>query len=196
MDLASGTTKGFQSIKKKLLNSGFLTHYDLEKRVKVKCDASPYGIGACLSHVMDDGSEQPVAFASRTLSQTEQNHAQIDREGLALICGVHYFHKYLVGRSFTLVTDHRPLVKMFGPKEGVPSLAAARLQLWALILSSYNYQLEYVPGVTNAEANMLPRLPIAVNLIDQDEQLYRIDYCEMLPVTAEDWPGRPRRTLY
>ena len=92
----------------------------------MKCGASPYGVGA--SHVMDDGSEQPVACASRTLSPTEQNYAQIDREGLALIFDLRYFHKYLVGRSFTLVTDHRPLVKIFGPKEGVPSLAAARLQ--------------------------------------------------------------------
>ena len=108
--MASGTTKGFQSIKEETVEFRFLTHYDLEKRVNVKCDASPYGIGACLSHVMDDESEQPVAFASRTLSPTEQNYAQIDREGLALIFGVRYFHKYLVGRSFTLVTDHRPLV--------------------------------------------------------------------------------------
>ena len=43
-----------------------------------------------------------------------------------------------------------------------------------------------MPGVTNAEADMLPRLPIAVNVIDHDEQSYRIDYCEMLPVTAQD----------
>ena len=159
----------------------------------MKCNASPYGIGACLSHVLDDGSEQPVAFASRTLPPTEQNYAQIDREGLALIFGVRYFHKYLVGRSFTLVTDHRPLVKIFGPKEGVPSLAAARLQRWALILSSYNYQLEYVPGVTNAEADMLYRLPISVNVIDHHEQLYRNNYCEMLPVTAEDVAGETKK---
>ena len=90
--------RAFKASKKKLLYSGFLTHYDLEKRVKVKCDASPYGIEACLSHVMDDESVQPVAFASRTLSPTEQNYAQIDREGLALIFGVRYFHKYLVGK--------------------------------------------------------------------------------------------------
>ena len=45
----------FNAAKNKLLQSGFLTHYDLSRPVKLKCDASPYGIGACLSHEFDDG---------------------------------------------------------------------------------------------------------------------------------------------
>ena len=123
----------FNAAKNKLLQSGFLTHYDLSRPVKLKCDASPYGIGACLSHEFEDGSERPVAFASRTLSSAEKGYPQIEREALAIICGVRHFHKFLIGQRFTLVTDHKPLVKILGPQQGIPALAAARLQRWALI---------------------------------------------------------------
>ena len=123
----------FNAAKNKLLQSGFLTHYDLSRPVKLKCDASPYGIGACLSHEFEDGSERPVAFASRTLSSAEKGYPQIEREALAIICGVRHFHKFLIGQRFTLVTDHKRLVKILGPQQGIPALAAARLQRWALI---------------------------------------------------------------
>ena len=69
---------------KKLMESEFLTHYDLKKPIILSCDASPYGVGACLSRL---GNTQPVAFASRTLSNTERKYAQIE-EALALIFGV------------------------------------------------------------------------------------------------------------
>ena len=131
--------RNFQEAKQKLLDCSVLTRYDLQKPVQFSCDASPYGVGACLSYVMADGSVQPIAFSSRTLSKAKRNYSQLERETLTLIFGVKQFHKYLVGSSFTLVTDHRLLLKILGPKEGVSSLAAARLQQWALILSACNY---------------------------------------------------------
>ena len=178
--------KAFEETKKKLLASRFFTHYDLSKPLRLSCDASSSGVGACLSHVMEDGTEQPVAFASWTLSPTEKKYAQLEKEALALIFGVRQFHKYLIGRSFTLVTDHRPLLKILGPKEGIPTLAAARLQRWALILSAYSYDLEYIQGVENVEADMLSRLPLPVTVVDENEKVYHIDYCEQLPVVAAD----------
>ncbi len=56
----------------------------------------------------------------------------IEKEGLAIIFGVKKFHKYLYGRMFTLITDHKPLTTIFGPMNAVPSLAAACMQRWAL----------------------------------------------------------------
>jgi hypothetical protein len=70
-----------------------------------------------------------------------KGYAQLEKEALALVYRAKHFHKFMVGREFTLVTDHRPLLKILGPQEGVSTLAAARLQRWALLLSAYNYKL-------------------------------------------------------
>ena len=122
-----------------------LVHYNSTLPVKLAGDASAYGVGAVISHIMPDGNERPIAFASKTLSSSERSCSQIEKEGLALIFGVKKFHTYLYGRRFTLVTDHKPLTTIFGPKKGIPAMAAARLQRWALLLAAYSYKIEFRP---------------------------------------------------
>ena len=61
------------------------------------CDASPYGIGAVLSQIDEQGIERPVAYASCTLSQPEKNYSQLEKEALALIFGTKRFQNYLYG---------------------------------------------------------------------------------------------------
>ena len=64
---------------------------------------------------------------------------QIEKEALAIIFDVTKFNSYLYGRMFTLITDHKPLTTIFGPKKGIPALTASRLQRWTIQLSSYQF---------------------------------------------------------
>ena len=152
--------RAFTEAKETLASPTVLAHCDSQLPLRLAADASAYGVGAVISHVLPDGTKRPIGYASRTLTGSERNYAQLEKEALSLIFAVRKFHPYLYGRKFTLYTDHKPLVTIFGPKKGVPTLAAARLQRWALLLSAYDYQTEYKTTTAHANADGLSRLPL------------------------------------
>ena len=82
-------------------------HFDPKHPIVLACDASAHGISAVLSHRFTDGSEKPIGFVSRTLTDTEKKYSQVEKEGLACVFGVSRFHAYLFGHKFTLVTDNK-----------------------------------------------------------------------------------------
>ena len=152
--------QAFTEAKRMITSEQVLTHYDPVLPVGLACDASPTGIGAVLSHVMPNGSERPVPFASRSLTKTESKYAQIDKEALSIVWGVKRFHIYLYGRWFTLITDHKPLTAIFHPEKGVPAMTAARLQRYALFLAGFDYKIEYKSTTEHCNADGLSRLPL------------------------------------
>lgn len=91
--------EAFKASKQWLLNSKCLAHYDPGKPLRLACDASPYGMGAVISHILLSGEEQPIAFTSRTLTPTERNYAQIEKEALGIIFGVKKFHSIYMEES-------------------------------------------------------------------------------------------------
>ena len=165
-----------------------LVHYNPNLPMRLAVDASAYGVGAVLSHVMPDGIEKPVAYASRTLSQAERNYAPTEREGLAVVFGVKKFHQYLFGLKFTIQTDHKPLLGLLGMEKSISALSAARLQRWALLLSAYNYMLVYKYGRDHANADGMSRLPVShkdVDVSNVDNNIYMVDL-DRSPVTAKE----------
>ena len=107
--------RAFEKVKQSLASDRVLIRYTPDLPIRLASDASPYGLGAVLSHVLPTGDEHPIAFASRKLSKAEQGYSQIDREALAIVWAVKKFHTYLYGRHFKLLTDHQPLVSIFHP---------------------------------------------------------------------------------
>lgn len=175
----------FKDVKTALAQSEALAHFDPKLPLQLACDASPYGVGAVVSHIMPSGEERPIAFASRTLSKAESNYAQIEREALSIVFGVKKFHQYLFGRKFTLLTDHRPLTSIFGPHTGIPSLAASRMQRWALLLSAHQYEIKYRKSDQHQNADGLSRLPLPVTLSEPTTgEIFYFKEVTAAPVTA------------
>ncbi|XP_062574192.1 uncharacterized protein K02A2.6-like [Saccostrea cucullata] len=178
--------QAFTEVKEMMTSEQDLCHYDPNKPVKLACDVSPYGIGSVLSHVMDDGTERPIALASRSLTKAEKAYSQIDKEALALYWGVVKFHTYLYGRRFTLVTDHKPLVSILNPSAGIPAMTGARLQRYALYLAGHTYDIEYRNTKYYCNADGLSRLPLSVTASDYEDTatVFYNTQMDQLPVTS------------
>ncbi|XP_026724771.1 uncharacterized protein K02A2.6-like isoform X1 [Trichoplusia ni] len=159
----------FKKIKQLLISSEILSHYDESRPVVVTCDASSRGVGAVLAQSTPEGLECPIAYASRTLTAAEYHYSQIHKEALAIVFAVKKFHQYLYGRPFVLRTDHKPLVSIFGAELGIPSMTASRLQRWALILSAYDFKIEYVNTHSNT-ADALSRLVESYKAISETDR--------------------------
>ena len=83
-----------------------MAYYDPSKTTRLTVDASPYGLGAILSNIDQDGAVRNVAYASRLLSPTEQRYSQTEREALAVVWGCGKFHMYLIGTLYKRGADN------------------------------------------------------------------------------------------
>lgn len=128
-----------EEIKRLVTAAPILRYYDVTKPGVIQSDASQKGRGCCL---MQEG--RPVCYASRALTPTEQNYAQIEKECLSIVFACQRFHYYLYGRAeITAETDHQPLISIFTK----PLLTAPkRLQIMLLTLQVYNLKVVYKPG--------------------------------------------------
>ena len=171
-----------------------LCYYDRRKPVTVQADPSQRGLGACL---LQDG--QPIAYTSKSLTDTETRYANIERELLAIVFACPWFNTYVLGRPFTVESDHKPL-EMIHQK----SLASAppRLQRMLLQLQQYDVTIRYRPGKEMLLADALSRCPSqASGEIKLDMRVKLKDTTREDPIlgmvyqlTQQGWPHQRRHT--
>lgn len=142
--------EAFQSVKRLVSRQPVLKYYNVHEEVTIQCDASEVGLGATL---LQNG--QPVAYASRALSKTEQCYAQIEKECLAIVFACERFDHYIYGKDhITVQSDHKPLEIIF--KKSLLS-APKRLQRMLLRLQKYNLDVVYTRGKELYIADTLSR---------------------------------------
>ena len=141
----------FNALKKQLTQAPILAYPKFGSgagQFVLATNASNTGIGAVLEQ-----EGRVVAYASRTLSKSEKNYSVIQKECLAIVYATKQFRHYLLGRPFTVVTDHAPLQWLSAQKmEGL-------LCRWALALQEYDFHIEYKKGSSNSNADALSRHP-------------------------------------
>ena len=142
----------FDELKLRLLSAPILSFPDFEKPFILDTDACQYGIGAVLSQ-NHDGEERVVAYGSRTLSKAERKYCVTRKELLAVVTFTKHFRPYLLGRRFTLRTDHSSLQWIYNMKEPEGQLAR-----WLEQLQEYDFAVIHRRGCNHGNADALSRI--------------------------------------
>ena len=127
----------------------------------LKTDASDYAIGA----VLQTESGQPVSFISRVLSEAERNYDIVEKEALAVFWAISRSKMLLLGRQFTVVSDHKPLQFLFSTEK-----VSAKVLRWRMALQEFSFKIVHCKGEDNVAADCLSRInfvdfaPTAVSL--------------------------------
>ena len=178
--------KAFQDIKEALTKPQVLALYNPEADTKISADASAYGLGAVLLQKTQDQTWRAVAYASRSLTETEMRYAQIEKEALATTWACERFTSYILGKHIAIETDHKPLVPLLSTKhlDAIPP----RVLRFRLRLMRFNYTITHVAGKELYTADTLSRAPLNYTT-DDDGQATRTE--QLISTVSLQLPASP-----
>jgi hypothetical protein len=148
----------FVKLKEVLTMVPVLVFPDFEAPFYLHTDASKQAIGAVLAQRSVDGGEWVVAYASRQLSKSEWNYSVMEWECLSIVYWIEYFHRYLHGSKFHVITDHAALKWLMEAKEQRGWLA-----WWAMKLQPYKFEIVYRPGMKHCNTDTMTHPPVVVD---------------------------------
>ena len=179
--------EAFIKIKEELCKSTVLSFYDPNLPTKVSPDASSYGLGAVLLQ-QHNSQWKPVAYASRSMSETEKRYSQIEKEALAVTWACDKFANYIIGIHIIIETDHKPLLSLLNTNhlEDLPP----RIMRFRLRLARFSYSVVHSPGKLMYTADTLSRAPRSI--VDNDQTLEEETEC-IMEVTVNSLPATQKR---
>ena len=180
--------EAFERIKRKITTVPVLALYHPNQATILSADASSYGLGAVLQQQQSDGKYKAIAYASRSMSETERRYAQIEKEALAVTWASERFQHYLIGRDFTIETDHKPLVPLLGSK-GLDDLPP-RIQRFRMRLFRFSFSIRHIPGKELVTADALSRQPILTpskvdQIVEEEVEHFTSLFSETLPASEK-----------
>ena len=150
-----------------------LVALDLDKEFRIEADALNYTTGGVLSMKDSNKRWRPVAFISKSLSDTERNYEIHNKEMLAVVRCLEAWRHFLEGAmmKFEIWTDHKNLEYFMKAQK-----LNRRQARWALYLSRFNFILKHVPGSRMGKADSLSRRPdweVGVERDNKDKTLVK-----------------------
>ena len=180
--------KAFQEIKDCLVSTETLCHYDPNRPTVIAADACMNGLGAVLLQKQLDGTSRPVCYASRSLSETEQRYAVIEKEALAATWACEKLREFVTGLDFELQTDHKPLVPLLLSKD--LSQMPPRILRFRMRMMRFAPTVVHVPGKEQITADALSRAPVDgpdsqdATLVDNVE-IFAAQTLDLLPASQK-----------
>ena len=174
-------------MKEELTKPTVLALYDPNAKTNIHADASAYGLGAVLLRYHEGEDWKPIAYASKSMSETEKRYSQIEKKALALVWACEKFADYVIGKHIQIETDHKPLVPLLGTTQ--LDRLPLRVLRFRLRLTRFDYTIAHIPGMYLYTANTLSRAPSktveCVYEDDKDVEIFVETLVEQLPVSKE-----------
>ena len=168
---SSEINQSFQAAKQAIMDIVPLAHPDPTAALSLATDASATHIGGVLQQQTNLGPK-PLAFFSKKLNPTQLKYSTFDRELLAVFLSIRHFRFMLEGRSFTLLTDHKPIISAL---KRVSAPWSARQQRQLSYIAEFTSDVQYTPGAANAVADALSRP----------------ENCKTVPISSTATPASP-----
>lgn len=182
----------FAKVKEELSSSAVLAPYSTDKPTRVSADASSYGLGGVLSQLQASGEWRPVAFISRSMTETERRYAQIEKEALAITWACERFQTYLLGLHFQIRTDHKPLLSLLSTRalDDIPP----RVLRFRLRLLRFTYNIVHIPGKNLIAADALSRAPLQ-DAVREEDLVLQSDVRAHINEIIQQLPASPEKLI-
>ena len=177
--------KCVKGIKQSLSSGTIMAYWKPDVETRLTTDASPLGLGAISEQRQSDGEFKSIAYASRSLIDVETRYSQAEKEGLGIVWGCEKFQLYLLGMKFELLTDHKPLERIFNPRHKT----SARIERWALRLQPFLFTIRHISG-KNKPTYILSRMRLLQSLVERT-RIKTEEYVNQITL-SNTFGGNPR----